>query len=65
MVFRCRAQNSALRECLKTWFQNEELIEECKQEYLWERSEYRRTGIPVKRYKDRIKRFATQQSTAE
>ncbi|XP_046585771.1 COX assembly mitochondrial protein homolog isoform X1 [Neodiprion lecontei] len=45
MVTKCRNENSEMKECLTKWFNNPEFVEECKQEYLAERSEYRRTGI--------------------
>ncbi|XP_003705804.1 COX assembly mitochondrial protein homolog [Megachile rotundata] len=48
MVFKCRDVNTALKSCLETWFNDPAFKEECTQEYLQERSEYRRTGIPVK-----------------
>lgn len=48
MVVTCRKQNSALQECLGKWYNNEEFKNECKQIYLNERSEYRKTGIPKK-----------------
>ena len=50
MAFKCRTENNKLNECLKKWYENEELKEECTQEYLRERSEYRRTGIAVKKW---------------
>ncbi|EDW90239.1 COX assembly mitochondrial protein homolog [Drosophila yakuba] len=48
MVATCRKQNSALKECLTQWYQNEAFKEECKQIYLQERADYRSTGIPKK-----------------
>ena len=48
MVVKCREQNAALKTCLTKWFTDEKFKEECTQEYLEERSQYRRTGIPVK-----------------
>lgn len=48
MVVTCRKQNTALKECLGKWYENEEFKNECKKIYLEERSEYRRTGIPKK-----------------
>ncbi|XP_036325506.1 COX assembly mitochondrial protein homolog [Rhagoletis pomonella] len=49
MVFACRNENSALKSCLSKWYNNDEFKDECKQIYLEERSEYRRTGVPKKR----------------
>ncbi|XP_023026183.2 COX assembly mitochondrial protein homolog isoform X1 [Leptinotarsa decemlineata] len=45
MVVKCRKENSSLKECLVNWLSNDQFKEECTQEYLAERSEYRRTGI--------------------
>ncbi|XP_050347413.1 COX assembly mitochondrial protein homolog [Nymphalis io] len=51
MVIKCRNENSALKSCLSKWYHNEEFKKLCTEEYLKERSEYRRTGIkkPMKR----------------
>lgn len=46
MAFRCRDVNNALVSCLTKWYNDPAFREECTQEYLKERSEYRRTGIP-------------------
>lgn len=45
MPFKCQKENSALKECLSQWYTNSDFKEQCTQEYLAERSEYRRTGI--------------------
>ncbi|XP_012283002.1 COX assembly mitochondrial protein homolog [Orussus abietinus] len=52
----CRKENADFKTCLRQWFTNEQLREECTQEYLEERSEYRRTGIPKTRYRGRYSR---------
>lgn len=51
MVSRCREETSQLKSCLTKWYQNEEFRQLCTEEYLKQRSEYRRTGIkkPTKR----------------
>lgn len=54
MVVKCREQNAALKSCLTKWFTDEKFKEECTQEYLEERSQYRRTGVPVKRRTTRL-----------
>lgn len=54
MVVKCREQNAALKSCLMKWFTDEKFKEECTQEYLEERSQYRRTGIPVKSRRTRL-----------
>ncbi|XP_022233743.1 COX assembly mitochondrial protein homolog [Drosophila obscura] len=48
MVATCRKENSALRDCLTLWYQNDAFKEECRKIYLQERSDYRSTGIPKK-----------------
>lgn len=45
MVYSCRSQNDCLKACLTKWYQNEEFKAECRNVYLTQRSEYRRTGI--------------------
>jgi len=45
MVVKCRKENSAMKDCLQRWYQDEQFRKECEEEYLRERSEYRRTGI--------------------
>lgn len=46
MVVSCRAENAGLKDCLGAWYADADFQERCKQLYLEERSEYRRTGIP-------------------
>ncbi|KAK4874743.1 hypothetical protein RN001_014103 [Aquatica leii] len=45
MVIQCRKENTALKDCLLHWYQDEDFKNRCKQEYLEERSEFRRTGV--------------------
>lgn len=54
IVFRCRKENEVLKECLIKWFHNEEFRQQCTKEYLEERSEFRRTGIPTKERQQRM-----------
>ncbi|KAJ8712334.1 hypothetical protein PYW07_005176 [Mythimna separata] len=51
MVVKCRNQNAVLKECLGDWYKNEEFKNQCTEEYLAQRREYRTTGIrkPIKR----------------
>ncbi|XP_034834371.1 COX assembly mitochondrial protein homolog [Maniola hyperantus] len=51
MVVKCREENSTLKSCLTNWYVNEEFRQICTNQYLNERSEYRKTGIkkPMKR----------------
>lgn len=51
MVVACRKENSVLKDCLNKWYQDEEFKNICKEEYLDERSEFRRTGI-LKKHQD-------------
>ncbi|OAD52424.1 COX assembly mitochondrial protein like protein, partial [Eufriesea mexicana] len=45
MPFKCKEENTKLLTCLGKWFNDPDFREKCTQEYLEERSEYRRTGI--------------------
>ncbi|PSN34476.1 COX assembly mitochondrial protein [Blattella germanica] len=49
MVVTCRKENTALKNCLSKWYQDEEFKSICTEEYLSERSEFRKTGIYKKR----------------
>ncbi|CAK9796473.1 COX assembly mitochondrial protein homolog [Anthophora plagiata] len=48
MVIKCRKENTALKDCLASWFNDLKFKEECTLKYLEERSEYRRTGVSSK-----------------
>jgi len=54
MVVACRKENKVLKDCLNKWYQDEEFKNSCKEEYLDERSEFRRTGI-LKKHQDNNK----------
>lgn len=54
MVFKCKELNNALISCLELWYKNPQFKDECTQEYLEERSEYRRTGIPKSSKRKRV-----------
>ncbi|XP_051872150.1 COX assembly mitochondrial protein homolog [Pristis pectinata] len=54
MVVKCRQENAALKECLTGHYKDSTLYEECKQEYLKEREEYQRTGIPSKKRQQKV-----------
>lgn len=45
MGLKCQKENSALKECLALWYNDADFKAQCTQEYLDERSEYRKTGI--------------------
>nr|XP_045242999.1 COX assembly mitochondrial protein homolog isoform X1 [Macaca fascicularis] len=49
MVVKCRKENSAMKECLTAYYNDPAFHEECKMEYLKEREEFRKTGIPAKK----------------
>ncbi|XP_055681784.1 COX assembly mitochondrial protein homolog [Lutzomyia longipalpis] len=48
MVISCRKENDKLKNCLTKWYQDEVFKSECRQIYLDERTEFRRTGIMKK-----------------
>lgn len=48
MVIKCRNENSVLKSCLTKWFNDEKFKEECKKQYLEDRSRFRATGVPNK-----------------
>ncbi|KAG8442913.1 hypothetical protein GDO86_011648 [Hymenochirus boettgeri] len=54
MVVKCRNENAALKECLTLHYTNPTFYEECKQEYLKEREEFQRTGIPSKKRQQNV-----------
>lgn len=45
MVIKCRDENSVMKSCLASWYNNEDFRQSCTEEYLNQRSEYRRTGV--------------------
>lgn len=57
MVLSCRKQNAELKECLAHWFKDPDFYNECKEQYLTQRSEFRRTGEPqkVREFKARVR----------
>ncbi|XP_066534422.1 COX assembly mitochondrial protein homolog [Hoplias malabaricus] len=54
MVLKCREQNSVLKDCLTKHYKDPEFFELCKQEYLQEKLEYERTGIPAKKREQKL-----------
>ncbi|XP_076755930.1 COX assembly mitochondrial protein homolog [Xylocopa sonorina] len=48
MPFKCKQENKMLIQCLERWYNDTDFREECTQQYLDARSEYRRTGISQK-----------------
>ncbi|XP_029306678.1 COX assembly mitochondrial protein homolog [Cottoperca gobio] len=54
MVFKCREQNAALKECLTLHYKDPAFYELCKQEYIQEKLEFLRTGVPSKNRKQKL-----------
>ncbi|XP_066587195.1 COX assembly mitochondrial protein homolog isoform X2 [Prorops nasuta] len=54
LTFKCKKECAAFNECSAKWYTNEEFKEECKQQYLKERAEYRRTGITKKMKENKL-----------
>ncbi|KAI6649718.1 COX assembly mitochondrial protein-like [Oopsacas minuta] len=52
MVFVCRAQNSAMQNCLLRYFNEDGLRERCTREYLDERKQYRNSEGYKKNYQN-------------
>ena len=50
----CRKERDDLMECSKQWFHDEGLRQECTEEFLRQRSYYRRTGKPGHLYKEEV-----------
>ncbi|KAI4486868.1 hypothetical protein M0802_012268 [Mischocyttarus mexicanus] len=48
MVFKCRNESNKLKDCLTRWFQDKNFQEECKQLYIEERTEFRKTNVSKK-----------------
>ncbi|XP_041843446.1 COX assembly mitochondrial protein homolog [Melanotaenia boesemani] len=54
MPFKCREENSALKECLTQHYQDPLFFEECKKQYIQEKLEFEKTGIPAKNRKQKL-----------
>ncbi|XP_072316504.1 COX assembly mitochondrial protein homolog isoform X2 [Eucyclogobius newberryi] len=54
MVFKCREENASLKDCLTKHYQDPVFFEECKKEYIQEKLEFQRTGIPSKQRKQKL-----------
>ncbi|XP_035862430.1 COX assembly mitochondrial protein homolog isoform X2 [Sander lucioperca] len=54
MVFKCREENAALKECLTIHYKDPAFFELCKQEYIQEKLEFERTGVPTKNRKQKV-----------
>ncbi|XP_074508576.1 COX assembly mitochondrial protein homolog isoform X1 [Sebastes fasciatus] len=54
MVFKCREQNAALKECLTIHYRDPVFFEQCKQEYIQEKLEFQRTGVATKSRKQKL-----------
>ncbi|XP_067094945.1 COX assembly mitochondrial protein homolog isoform X1 [Osmerus mordax] len=54
MAFKCRNENTSLKECLTVYYKDPSFFEECKKEYIRDKLEYERTGIPAKNRKQKL-----------
>ncbi|XP_029445286.1 COX assembly mitochondrial protein homolog isoform X1 [Rhinatrema bivittatum] len=54
MVVKCQEENSELKACLTAYYRDPAFYEECKEEYLKEREEYRKTGVPAKQRQQKV-----------
>ncbi|XP_026228720.1 COX assembly mitochondrial protein homolog [Anabas testudineus] len=54
MAFKCQEENSALKECLTLHYKDPAFFEECKKQYIQEKLEFERTGIPAKNRKQKL-----------
>ncbi|CAL1610725.1 unnamed protein product [Knipowitschia caucasica] len=54
MVFKCREENAALKDCLVKHYQDPVFFEECKKEYIQEKLEFERTGVATKHRKQKL-----------
>lgn len=57
--FKCRKERDSLLDCSKKWFYDEDFRQECVEEYLRQRTYYRRTGKPGYLYKEDVAYSAT------
>ncbi|XP_053694998.1 COX assembly mitochondrial protein homolog [Sabethes cyaneus] len=48
MPMKCQTENKALKACYLKWYNDEHFKAECREIYLEERAEYRRTGLSKK-----------------
>ncbi|XP_069504884.1 COX assembly mitochondrial protein homolog isoform X2 [Ambystoma mexicanum] len=54
MVVKCREENTALKDCLTAYYKDPAFYEECKTQYLKEKEEFQRTGIPSKQRHQKV-----------
>ncbi|KAM9852421.1 COX assembly mitochondrial protein homolog [Aulostomus maculatus] len=54
MAWKCREENNALKECLTQHYQDPAFYELCKQEYIKQKLDYERTGIPALNRKQKL-----------
>ncbi|KAM9805615.1 COX assembly mitochondrial protein homolog isoform 2-T2 [Syngnathus typhle] len=54
MVFKCREENAALKDCLTRHYKDPDFFQTCKQEYIQEKMEFERTGIPAKNRRQKL-----------
>lgn len=51
-TFNCRKENDVMKECMGYWYYNKAFRQEVTEQYLQERSQYRRTGVSKKMKKE-------------
>ena len=44
MVYKCREENRLFQECMNKWFNDQTFIDECREQYLAKRAQFRTTG---------------------
>ncbi|KAJ8290857.1 hypothetical protein GJAV_G00018420 [Gymnothorax javanicus] len=54
MAFKCQEQNAALKECLTAYYTDPAFFEECKLQYIKEKLEFQKTGIPAKKRTEKL-----------
>lgn len=62
MFYKCRAEVNGLNDCMSKWFNNEDFIKECRDQYLQERRQYRLTGVKKNAEVQKIKSWIFQKN---
>lgn len=53
-VVKCRKENNKMKACMEKWYYDQDFIKECTEQYLDQRSEFRKTGISETQKSKRI-----------
>lgn len=56
VVWACRKENQAMKDCLTSYYQNKDFFEECKQEYLKKREDFQKDYVQSGETKDMKKK---------